>query len=114
MGARTLYVFRRILLPAVLPTVLAIGALNFNSLLDDYDTSVFLAHPLFQPLGLVIKASTEGDANLDARANTFVYTVLLMIITGATMYLVYGRGARDRGGRRARARRQRDRVGAER
>lgn len=114
MGARTLYVFRRILLPAVLPTVLAIGALNFNSLLDDYDTSVFLAHPLFQPLGLVIKASTEGDANLDARANTFVYTVLLMIITGATMYLVYGRGARDRSGRRARARRQRDRVGAER
>lgn len=114
MGARTLYVFRRILLPAVLPTVLAIGALNFNSLLDDYDTSVFLAHPLFQPLGLVIKASTEGDANLDARANTFVYTVLLMIITGTTMYLVYGRGARDRSGRRARARRQRDSVGAER
>lgn len=114
MGARTLYVFRRILLPAVLPTVLAIGALNFNSLLDDYDTAVFLAHPLFQPLGLIIKASTEGDTNLDARANTFVYTVLLMLITGTTMYLVYGRGARDRSGRRARARRQRDSVGAER
>lgn len=100
MGARTMYVFRRILLPAVLPTVLAIGALNFNSLLDDYDTAVFLAHPLFQPLGLIIKASTEGDTNLDARANTFVYTVLLMIITGLTMYLVYGRGARDRSARR--------------
>lgn len=114
MGATTMYVFRRILLPAVLPTVLAIGALNFNSLLDDYDTAVFLAHPLFQPLGLIIKASTEGDTNLDARANTFVYTVLLMLITGTTMYLVYGRGARDRSGRRARARRQRDSVGAER
>ena len=112
MGARTLYVFRRILLPAVLPTVLAIGALNFNSLLDDYDTAVFLAHPLFQPLGLVIKASAEGETNLDARANTFVYTVLLMIITATTMYLVYGRGARDRRRSAARTRRRRDRVWA--
>ena len=112
MGARTLYVFRRILLPAVLPTVLAIGALNFNSLLDDYDTAVFLAHPLFQPLGLVIKASAEGETNLDARANTFVYTVLLMIITATTMYLVYGRGTRDRRRSAARTRRRRDRVGA--
>lgn len=112
MGARTLYVFRRILLPAVLPTVLAIGALNFNSLLDDYDTAVFLAHPLFQPLGLVIKASAEGETNLDARANTFVYTVLLMIITATTMYLVYGRGTRDRRRSAARTRRRRDRVWA--
>jgi iron(III) transport system permease protein len=27
-------------------------------------------------------------------ANTFVYTVLLMVITGLTMYLVYGRSSR--------------------
>ena len=51
---------------------------------------------LFQPLGLVIKANTDGTASLDARANTFVYTVLLMVITGLTMYLVYGRAARTR------------------
>lgn len=94
MGAGTLYTFRRILMPAVLPTALAVAGLNFNSLLDDYDTAVFLAHPLFQPLGLVIKANTDGAVNLDARANTFVYTVLLMIITGVTMYLVYGRSQR--------------------
>jgi iron(III) transport system permease protein len=96
MGARTLYVFRRILLPAILPTVLAIGALNFNSLLDDYDSAVLLANPLFQPLGLVIKASTESGDNLDGRADTFVYTVVLMVVTGLTMYLVYGRGGRVR------------------
>ncbi|RPF28943.1 ABC transporter permease [Georgenia muralis] len=96
MGARTLYIFRRILFPAVLPAAAAVLALNFNSLLDDYDTAVFLAHPLFQPLGLVIKANTDGTASLDARANTFVYTVLLMVITGLTMYLVYGRAARTR------------------
>ena len=96
MGAKTLYTFRRILLPAVLPTAAAVTALNFNSLLDDYDTAVFLAHPLFQPLGLVIKANTDGSVSPDARANTFVYTVLLMIITAATMYLVYGRTQRRR------------------
>ncbi|WP_247048504.1 ABC transporter permease [Arthrobacter rhizosphaerae] len=98
MGARTLYIFRRILLPIVLPTAAAIAALNFNSMLDDYDTAIFLAHPLFQPLGLIIKANTDGAEGVDGVSNTFVYTVLLMVITGFTMYLVYGR-ARRRGGR---------------
>lgn len=98
MGAKTLYVFRRILLPIVLPTAAAIAALNFNSMLDDYDTAIFLAHPLFQPLGLIIKANTDGAEGVDGVSNTFVYTVLLMVITGLTMYLVYGR-ARRRGAR---------------
>ena len=82
MGAKTLYVFRRILLPIVLPAAAAIAALNFNSMLDDYDTAIFLAHPLFQPLGLVIKANTDGAEGVDGVSNTFVYTVLLMVITG--------------------------------
>jgi iron(III) transport system permease protein len=94
MGAKTLYVFRRILLPLVLPAAAAITALNFNSLLDDYDTAIFLAHPLVQPLGLVIKANTDGAEGVEGVANTFVYTVLLMVITGVTMYLVYGRSRR--------------------
>jgi len=94
MGAKTLYVFRRILLPLVLPAAAAITALNFNSLLDDYDTAIFLAHPLVQPLGLVIKANTDGAEGTEGIANTFVYTVLLMVITGVTMYLVYGRSGR--------------------
>nr|WP_253904198.1 ABC transporter permease subunit [Arthrobacter sp. Br18] len=34
MGAGGLYTFRRILLPAVLPTAAAIAALNFNSQLE--------------------------------------------------------------------------------
>jgi iron(III) transport system permease protein len=102
MGARTIYVFRRILLPLVLPAAAAIAALNFNSMLDDYDTAIFLAHPLVQPLGLVIKANTDGAEGVDGVSNTFVYTVLLMVITGLTMYLVYGRS----GGRSAMRRRK--------
>jgi len=100
MGAKTLYVFRRILLPIVLPAAAAIAALNFNSMLDDYDTAIFLAHPLVQPLGLVIKANTDGAEGVEGVANTFVYTVLLMVITGLTMYLVYGRSSRRRAGRK--------------
>jgi iron(III) transport system permease protein len=99
MGARTLYVFRRILLPIVLPTAAAIAALNFNSMLDDYDTAIFLAHPLFQPLGLIIKANTDGAEGVEGVSNTFVYTVLLMVITGLTMYLVYGRSLRRGNGK---------------
>jgi iron(III) transport system permease protein len=94
MGAKTLYVFRRILLPLVLPAAAAIAALNFNSMLDDYDTAIFLAHPLVQPLGLIIKANTDGAEGVDGVSNTFVYTVLLMVITGLTMYLVYGRSGK--------------------
>jgi iron(III) transport system permease protein len=96
MGAKTLYIFRRILLPIVLPAAAAVAALNFNNLLDDYDTAIFLAHPLFQPLGLVIKANTDGAEGVDGVSNTFVYTVLLMVITGVTMYLVYGRSGRKK------------------
>ena len=91
LGARSMFTLRKVLFPLVLPTAAAITALNFNSLLDDYDAAVFLYHPLYQPLGIAIKASTEGENNLDSMSITFVYTVLLMIIMGLTMYLVYGR-----------------------
>jgi iron(III) transport system permease protein len=100
LGARSLTTFRRVLVPLVIPTVAAITALNFNSLLDDYDAAVFLYQPLYEPLGIAIKSSTEGEANLDSMSITFVYTVLLMVIMGLTMYLVYGRS-----GGRARRRR---------
>ncbi|AWB85362.1 ABC transporter permease [Mycetocola zhujimingii] len=93
LGAKSLFTFRKVLFPLVIPTAAAITALNFNSLLDDYDAAVFLYHPLYEPLGIAIKASTEGENNLDSMSITFVYTVLLMIIMGLTMYLVYGRSA---------------------
>ncbi|MCZ9882993.1 ABC transporter permease [Arthrobacter sp. B2a2-09] len=93
LGAGSFTTFRRILLPIVAPTAAAVAALNFNHLLDDYDTAVFLAHPLYQPLGIVIKNATSNDTLTDTTALTFVYTVILMAITGVTMWLVYGRGA---------------------
>lgn len=104
LGARSLTTFRRVLIPLVLPTAAAITALNFNSLLDDYDAAIFLYHPLYKPLGVAIQESTRGENNLDAMPITFVYTVLLMIIMGVTMYLVYGRGSRAGAPRRRKQR----------
>jgi iron(III) transport system permease protein len=106
LGAGPLFTLRTVLVPLVLPTAAAITALNFNSLLDDYDAAVFLYHPLYEPLGLAIRASTEGENNLNAMSITFVYTVLLMIIMGFTMWLVYGRG-----GARGRSRTRKPRFG---
>lgn len=91
MGASTFYTFRRVLLPVILPSTLAVLALNFNGHLADYDLTVFLYHPLLQPLGIVIKNSTEEQAMGDARALTLVYSVILMLISTITLYFVYGR-----------------------
>lgn len=105
LGARSVTALRRVLIPLVVPSAAAITALNFNSLLDDYDAAIFLYHPLYKPLGVAIQESTRGESNLDAMSITFVYTVLLMVIMAGTMYLVYGRGGRAGGPRRRRARR---------
>lgn len=92
LGAKPLYTFIRVQLPIIMPTVLAIFALNFNGLLNDYDMSVFMYHPLRQPLGVYVKSLTDSEANADNAALTFVYAVLMMIISTIVMYLVYGRG----------------------
>ena len=96
LGARTSYTFFRVLLPVIMPTVLAIFALNFNSLLGDYDMSVFLYHPLNQTLGVYIKSLPDSQTNADNTALPFVYAVLMMIISGVVLYFVYGRGNSDK------------------
>ena len=91
LGASPLYTFIKVLLPIILPSALAILALNFNVNFHDYDLSVFLYHPLYQPLGIVIQNNTDPTASVDAKAMTFVYSVLLMAISAIVIYFVYGR-----------------------
>lgn len=96
MGASALYTFRRVVFPVLLPTVLAIAALNFNGLLTDYDMSAFLHHPASPTLGVKIKSLTEEMGNSsDGVALTFVYAVLMMIVSAVVLWLVYGRASRD-------------------
>ncbi|MGM7723525.1 ABC transporter permease [Metabacillus sp. Hm71] len=96
LGASSIYTFIRVILPIVLPTTLAILALNFNSLLADYDLTVFLYHPLYQPLGIVIRNNTNPTASIDAKAMNFVYSVILMVISAIVIYFVYGRGSKKK------------------
>jgi iron(III) transport system permease protein len=96
LGARSLTVFRRVLMPLVLPTAAAIAALNFTSLLDEYDSAVFLSYPLLPPLGIVIKNATSGETIDDSTGLSYVYTVLLMLISAIALWAVYGRSGRKR------------------
>lgn len=96
LGAKQGYILRTVLLPLVIPATAAVFALNFNSLLDDFDMAAFLANPFFQPLGIFIRSATEGETQGDTTALVFVYTVMLMTVSGFVMWLVYGRKPRKK------------------
>lgn len=92
MGASTIYTMVKVTIPVIIPAVLSVIVLNFNALLSDYDLSVLLYHPLFQPLGIVIKAASDETATTNAQAMAFVYTVVLMVISSVALYLTQGNG----------------------
>lgn len=96
MGASPFYIMRRVIIPIIFPVILAVIVLNFNSLLADYDLTVFLFHPLLQPLGIVIRNASDETASLNAQSMVFVYSVVLMIISALALYFT----TRDRAGRK--------------
>lgn len=91
LGARRFYTFRRVTLPMILPTVIALIVINFNSLITDYNLTVFLYHPLNKTLGIDIKNRTDTMAGGDVQVVLLVYTVLIMIFSIVTLYLAYGK-----------------------
>ncbi|SCZ07651.1 ABC transporter permease [Alkaliphilus peptidifermentans] len=91
MGANKFYIFRKIVFPVIRPFILAIFVLNFNSLLADYDLSVLLYHPLYEPLGIVIKNNAESQINPNAQALVLVYSVILMVISTISLVSVYSK-----------------------
>lgn len=93
MGAKPVYTMFKVILPVILPTVMSVAALNFNALLSDYDLSVFLYSPKYQPLGVIIKAASDEGVNENAQAMALVYSVVLMILCGLALYLTQGGGA---------------------
>lgn len=97
MGASALYTIVRVIIPFIAPAVLSVLVLNFNGLLSDYDLSVFLYHPLYKPLGIVIKAASDETATTNAQAMSFVYTVVLMVMSSLALYLTQARIGRKRG-----------------
>ncbi|MDO4432108.1 MAG: iron ABC transporter permease [Aerococcaceae bacterium] len=96
MGASPFYTMRRVIIPYILPTVLSVVALNFNSLLTDYDLSVFLYHPLLKPLGIAIRSAADEQATTESKALLFVYTVILMIISSTVIYFTQVRRGKSK------------------
>ena len=92
MGASTFYTMRKVIIPVILPAVMSVMILNFNGLLADYDLTVFLYHPLLQLLGIVVKAASDENASIDAKCMSFVYTVVLMILSSIALYFGQGNG----------------------
>ena len=91
LGAKTTYTFIRVILPIIIPTILGVFALNFISILPDYDLTVFLYHPLYEPLGITIMNATKNTVTADTKALNLVYTVILMGINTLILFFVYGR-----------------------
>ncbi len=92
MGAGTVYTMVKVILPVMMPALMSVVILNFTGMLSDYDLSVFLYHPLYQPLGIVIKAASDESASVDAKAMGFVYTVVLMLLSAMALYFGQGDG----------------------
>ena len=95
MGAKGTRILLQVILPVILPSVMSVAALNFNALLGDYDLSVFLYSPRFQPLGVVIKFYSDEGAAINGQAMTLVYSVMLMILCTVALYFTQGDGVKN-------------------
>ena len=103
LGATPLRTFLRVKLPIILPSVLAVFALNFNALFTEYDMSATFASKYGTSYAMVIQAMCAEEGmygyNVNASGRRCASTVFIMIVSGLILYLVYGVGSRDLGER---------------
>ena len=103
LGASPLVTFLRVKLPIVLPSVLAVFALNFNALFTEYDMGATFQKSEGTTYAMVIQSmcNEEGrdNMNMNASGRRCASTVFIMLVSGLILYLVYGVGARDLGER---------------
>ena len=116
MGASGLMTFLRVKLPIILPSVLAVFALNFNALFTEYDMSATFQSSYGKTYAMIIQnmCAEEGrdGYNVNASGRRCASTVFIMVISGLILYLVYGVGARDLGERIERREKRRKRIEA--
>lgn len=103
LGASQLRTFLRVKLPIILPSVLAVFALNFNSLFTEYDISASFASSYGKTYAMIIQSMCADEGlygyNINASGRRCASTVFIMIVSGIILYLVYGVGSRDLGER---------------
>ena len=116
LGASSLVTFLKVKLPIVLPSVLAVFALNFNALFTEYDMSATFQSSYGTTYAMVIQSMCAEEGrdgyNVNASGRRCASTVFIMVVSGLILYLVYGVGARDLGERLARKEKRRKRIAA--
>lgn len=99
LGSGRLRTFLRVKLPIILPSVLAVFALNFNALFTEYDMSATFASSYGTTYAMVIQAMCREEGlygyNVNASGRRCASTVFIMLVSGVVLYLVYGVGSRD-------------------
>ena len=114
LGASGFWTFMKVKLPIILPSVLAVFALNFNALFTEYDMSATFHSSYGKSYAMVIQnmCAEEGrdGYNVNASGRRCASTVFIMIVSGVILYLVYGVGARDLGERLEAKERRRKRL----
>ncbi len=99
LGASPIITFLKVKLPIIMPSVLAVIALNFNALFTEYDMSATFASTYGTTYAMVIQSMCLEEGlygyNVNASGRRCASTVFIMIISGIVLYLVYGVGARD-------------------
>ncbi len=114
LGASNLRTFLKVKLPIILPSVLAVFALNFNALFTEYDMSATFASSYGTSYAMVIQSMCAEEGlygyNVNATGRRCASTVFIMLVSGLLLYLVYGVGARDLGERLEAKDRRRKRV----
>ena len=99
LGSKPLLTFLKIKLPIILPSVLAVFALNFNALFTEYDMSAAFASTYGTTYAMVIQAMCRDEGlygyNINASGRRCASTVFIMIVSGIILYLVYVVGSRD-------------------
>ncbi len=113
LGSSGLRTFLKVKLPIILPSVLAVFALNFNALFTEYDMSATFASSYGTTYAMIIQSMTREEGlygyNVNASGRRCASTVFIMIVSGLILYLVYGVGARDLEERLERKRRRKER-----
>lgn len=105
LGASSILTFLKVKLPIILPSVLAVFALNFNALFTEYDMSATFASSYGTSYAMVIQSMCAEEGlygyNVNASGRRCASTVFIMLVSGIILYLVYGVGGRDLGERLA-------------
>ncbi len=114
LGASGLRTFLKVKLPIILPSVLAVFALNFNALFTEYDMGATFQSSYGKTYAMVIQTMCAEEGmngyNVNATGRRLASTVFIMAVSGLILYLVYGVGARDLAERIAIRERRQQRV----